>query len=100
MEIDFSSINLQYLLQARDIAQKQPELASAVLGLPVELIDVLAHTSGESLAEIAKIKAPLLMVRGESLWWARLFKALKEGSQDEINAVLEHASLAVKVQPE
>ncbi|MCF6355319.1 MAG: hypothetical protein L3J26_09535 [Candidatus Polarisedimenticolaceae bacterium] len=100
MEIDFSSLNLQYLLQARDIAKKQPELASAVLGLPLDLIDVLAHTSGESLAEIAKIKAPLLMARGQPLWWARLFKALKEGNQDEINAVLEHASLAIMVQPE
>lgn len=100
MDSDFSSINLQYLLQARDIAKKHPELASAVLGLPMGLIDVLAHTSGENLAEIAKIKAPLLVVRGDSFWWKRLFKALKQGRQDEIDAVLEHASLAIMIRSE
>jgi len=40
MEIDFSSLSLQYLIQVREIAKKSPELAVAILGLPIELIDV------------------------------------------------------------
>ena len=95
MEVDFSSINLQYLLQVRTIAKQHPELASTVLGLPVELTEVLVHASDESLAEMAKIKTPLLVARGKHLWWSRLFNALKEGRQGEIKAVLEHANLAV-----
>jgi len=95
MEVDFSSINLQYLLQVRTIAQQCPQLASTVLGLPEELTEVLVNATDESLAELAKTKIPLLVVRGERWWWSRLFSAFESGRQGEIKAVLEHANLAV-----
>ena len=98
MEVDFSSINLQYLLQVRDIAQQHPELASAVLGLPMELTDLFVHAPDECLVEVTKIKTPLLVAKGDAWWWSRLFNALNECRQDEIKAVLEHGSLAAVVQ--
>jgi hypothetical protein len=33
MKIDFSSVNLQYLIRVRDIAQKDPDVAMPLLGL-------------------------------------------------------------------
>jgi len=95
MEIDFSSINLQYLLQVRNITQQNPELASTLLGLPQEIAGVLINASDKSLAELAKTKAPLLIARGDHWWWSRLFNAFEGGRPGEIKAVLEHANLAV-----
>ncbi len=97
MEIDFSSLNLQYLIQVREIAKKSPELAVAILGLPIELVKLLASLTAEGLSKIARIKAPLLMLRGDSRWWSRLFNALKEQRPGEVDVVLEHASLTIVV---
>lgn len=99
MEIDFSSLNLQYLLQVRDIARNSPELAVAVLGLPVELVQLMASLTAEGLSQIARFKGPLLTVRGDAGWWARLFTGLKGARQGEVEAILEHANLAVVVNP-
>lgn len=95
MEVDFSIINLQYLIYARDIAREDPEVAATVLGLSIELAELLAQTSSESLAKVAQIKVPLLIVRGEAWWWSRLFSALTDGSAEEVDVILDHASLAV-----
>jgi len=97
MNIDFSSLNLQYLLQVRDIARKSPELAIAILGLPTELVSMLASLTAEGLSKIARIKAPLLTLRGDSGWWSRLFTALKEHRPGEVDVVLEHADLSFVV---
>lgn len=99
MEIDFSGLNLQYLLQVRDIARRSPELAAAILGLPVELVSTLASLRAEGLSKLARIKGPLLTLRGDPAWWSRLFTALKESRPGEVEAVLEHANLAVVVNP-
>ncbi len=99
MEIDFSNLNLQYLLQVRDIARNSPELAVAILGLPKELVGVLATLTVDGLSKIVRIKAPLLTLRGDPGWWSRLFTSLKEPRPGEVEMVLEHASLAVVVNP-
>ena len=95
MDVDFSNINLQYLIYARDIARENPEVAATVLGLSRELVGLLAQTSSESLAKIAQIKVPLVKMRGDTWWWSRLFTALTDGDAEEIDAILDHASLIV-----
>ena len=95
MEVDFSIINLQYLIHARDIAREDPEVAATVLGLSRELAGLLAQTSSDSLAKIAQIKVPLLKVRGDTWWWSRLFTALTDGGAEEVEAILDHASLII-----
>ena len=43
MKIDFASLNLQYLIQVRDIAREDPDVAARLLGLPPELACHLAQ---------------------------------------------------------
>ncbi len=97
MEMDFSNLNLQYLLQVRDIAQKHPELAAAILGLPKEMIGLLSTVSVDGLAKVAVSKAPLLTLRGDSWWWSNLLNALRDNQPGEVEVVLEHANLAIVV---
>ncbi|MBL1259986.1 MAG: hypothetical protein COB33_005580 [Thiotrichaceae bacterium] len=90
-DADFSSINYQFLLKARDVAKRDPDLVVALLGIPRELVEPLAHTSASALTSIIQIREPLLILRAETWWWERLLKALNDGRQEEIDAVLEHA---------
>lgn len=99
MEIDYSNLNLQYLLQVRDVARRSPELGAAILGLPVELVSALASLRAEGLSKLACIKGPLLTLRGDPTWWSRLLTALKESQPGEVDVVLAHANLAVVVNP-
>lgn len=93
MEFDFSEVNLEYLIQARDLAKRDPEFVAAMLGMEVEMTSLLADLKPKELARISLIKQPLLMPRQEPWWWSRLFAALREGRTDEIEAVIEHAPL-------
>jgi len=95
MKIDFSSINLQYLIHVRDIAREDPEVAAPLLGMPPELATLLAQAPGEYLTKIAEVKVPLVAARGDAVWWYRLFTALAEENPEEIDAVLKAASLVV-----
>lgn len=95
IEFDFSRVNLQYLIQFRDIAKQNPELAAAVFGLPAELVKLLAEVSLESLVSLTSIKAPLFIPRTEPWWWSRLLIALKDARAHEVDTVIEHANLAV-----
>lgn len=97
MDIEFSSVNLQYLLQTRELARFHPAVAPAVLGLPEDLTELFAQLSAEQLAGIAKVKIPLLVARGDPWWWSRLLIALQEARSEEIDAILEHAELAFVV---
>lgn len=91
LDTDFSSINYQYLLKARDVARRDPDLVVALLGIPKELVEPLAQTSASALAALMQINEPLLMLRAESWWWERFFMAINDGRQEEIDAVIEHA---------
>ncbi len=95
MKIDFSSVNLQYLIHVRDIAREDPDVAAPLLGMSPELAGLLAQAPSEYLSKIAQVKVPLLAARGDVVWWYRLFKALIEENPEEIEAVLQAASLAV-----
>lgn len=93
MEINFSRINLEYLVQARDLAREDPEQVAVLLGMSRRLAYLLADVTPQELAHVMQIKPPLLVPRQESWWWQRLFKAVREGRPDELNAIMEHASL-------
>ena len=95
MKVDFSQVNLQYLIQARDLAQQDPKLAAVLLGIPDEMAYLLSDLSAQALAQIIQIKPPLLIPRQEAWWWSRLFMALRDGRADEIEAIIEQASLIV-----
>lgn len=92
LDTDFSSINYQYLLKVRDVARKEPYLVDALLGIPKDLTKPLANTSASSLSVLMDIKEPLITLRVETWWWQRFLKAVNDGRQEEIDAVIEHAS--------
>ena len=93
MECDFSRLNLQYLIHARDLARQDPERCAVLLGISQKLANLLSEVTPESLAQFVDIKPPLFAPRQGSWWWSRLFKAMHEGQPSEINVVLEHLSL-------
>ena len=93
--IDFSRVNLQYLICARDLARAFPKRASLLLGTPDTLVQLLAELDPAALVAVTEVKAPLLVLRQEPWWWGRLFTALQAGRQDELRVVLEQAGLMV-----
>ena len=93
--IDFSRVNLHYLICARDLAKASPARAGGLRGVSDALGQSLAQLDPEALAAVAEIKAPLLILRQEPWWWKRLFAALRMGRPDEVQTVLEQAGLIV-----
>ena len=94
-DIDFSRVNLQYLICARDLAREFPERAALLLGAPEDLLRRLAALDAAALGAVTEVRAPLLILRQEPWWWHRLFTALQAGRPDEIRAVLEQVGLMV-----
>ena len=95
MKIDFSNINLQYLIQFRDVAREDPDLAASLMGMSPELAQLLAQVPSDYLVRFSGVKIPLLTARGDAVWWYRLFMALVDENTDEVEAVLRAANLAV-----
>lgn len=93
MNTDFSKLNLQYLIQARDLAHQAPQCAGALMEVPMQWVEQIATLKPDDLARSIDIRLPLLVPRCEPWWWARLFKALKAGRTAEVDAVLAHAGL-------
>lgn len=93
MKMDFSRVNLEYLIQARDLVREDPEVFAVLLGMSRKLADLLAEATPQELTRVTEIKPPLLVPRQEPWWWQRLFKALREGRPGELDAIVEHASL-------
>ncbi len=77
------------------MAIDNPDVAAPLLGMSPELATLLAQAPSEYLIKIAEVKVPLLAARGDAVWWYRLFTALAEENPEEIDAVLQAASLAV-----
>ena len=94
-DVDFSRVNLHYLICARDLARASPARAAGLLGAPDTLGQLLAELDPEALLAVTEIKAPLLIVRQEPLWWKRLFVALQANRPDEVQTVLEQAGLII-----
>ena len=90
-DVDFSRVNLHYLICARDLARASPARAAVLLGVPEDLGQLLAELDAEALAAVTEIKAPLLILRQEPWWWKRLFTALRANRPDELQSVLEQA---------
>ena len=93
MNFDFSEVNLAYLIQARDLAKRDPELVATMLGMPDDMARLLAGLTAKEIAHVSLIKQPLLIPRQEAWWWSRLFTAVREGRTEEIEAIMEHAPL-------
>jgi hypothetical protein len=94
-DIDFSRVNLQYLICARDLARSYPQRAAVLLGATDDLVRLLAELDPAALVAVTAVKAPLLMLRQEFWWWNRLFTALQSGCPDELRAVIEQAGLII-----
>ncbi len=94
-DVDFSRANLHYLICARDLARVSPARAAVLLGVPGALAQLLAQLDAEALAAVTQIKAPLLIPRQEPWWWKRLFAALRADRREEVQTVLEQASLII-----
>ena len=94
-DIDFSRVNLQYLICARDLARDYPESAAVLLGVPDDLVELLVELEPTALAAVTEVKAPLLVLRQQAWWWHRLFTALQAGRPEELGTVLEQAGLMV-----
>ena len=94
-DIDFSRVNLHYLICARDLARASPARAAVLLGVPEDLVQLLADLDAETLVAVTEIKAPLLIFRQKPWWWKRLFTALRADRSDEVQSVLEQVGLIV-----
>jgi hypothetical protein len=94
-DIDFSGVNLQYLICARDLARRYPERAAVLLGATPELVTLLAELDPATLVAMTAVKAPMLVLRQEPWWWHRLFTALRAPRTEEVWAVLEQAGLII-----
>lgn len=92
MNIDFSQVNLQYLIQANQMAQQDPVLTTAVTGMPAEIAHIFGSLTPGDLARVSQIKSPLLIPHPAPWWWSRLFTALSEGRTNEIKTLLEQTA--------
>jgi len=90
-DLNFSNINLQYLILVRDLAKHDPQLVGTLLGVSDEMGEAFTLITPSMLGQIASIQSPLLVPRHEPWWWARLLKALADGQQNEIEVVLDHS---------
>ena len=88
-DIDFSHVNLEYLICARDLARSYPERAPLLLGATDDLVQLLAALDPATLVGVTAVRAPLMVLRQEPWWWRRLFTALRAGRQDESQVVLD-----------
>jgi len=92
MNIDFSQINLQYLIQVNQLAQHDPVLTTAITGIPDETALLLGSLTPSDLARMSLIKSPLLTPHPAPWWWSRIFTALRDGRKEEIKTLLEQTA--------
>lgn len=99
MEWDFSRINLEYLIQARDLARSNPKAGAILMGLPDDLSQLLSKISPHELTLITQLRPPLIAPRYSVWWWQRLLNALQEGDTEELRVILDHAGLIENFDP-
>ncbi|MGH8557796.1 MAG: flagellar transcriptional regulator FlhD [Methylococcales bacterium] len=93
MEIDFSQVNLQYLIQARDLAKVDREQAAVILGVDATLTELFAQVTPAELVHINRIRVPLIKPHEQFWWWSRFVQTIKSGEPAKIEVLLEHANL-------
>jgi hypothetical protein len=91
--VDFSRVNVHYLLQARELARRDPARAAVLLGTAERHAALLAELPPEVIAHLALVKVPLMVPRPAGWWWTRLLKALADGRPGELECVLDHLGL-------
>lgn len=94
-DIDFSHVNIEYLICARDLARSYPERAAVLLGATPDLVRLLAEVDPATLVAMTPFRAPLLVLRREPWWLRRLFTAFRAGRTEEVWAVLDQEGLIV-----
>lgn len=94
-ELDFSSLNLAYLIQAREIARHHPQAAATLLGISETLAIALAGVPPAGLVLIKNHRAPLVRPRHPQWWWDRLLQTLVEANAHELPTLLDHAALTM-----
>lgn len=92
--MDFSDVNLAYLLHARDLARQDPAAAGTLLGIPESLAYQFGELTPAGLVKLKSYKPPLIVPRHNLWWWERLLRALADGESAELQIILEHAGLA------
>ncbi len=100
MNQDFSHLNLEYLIQARDLAIADQRQAGAILGIPDALVGLLPNLTPKMLASLTRIPHPLITPRRDVWWWSRLLIALQDGHCAEIETVIDQASLILSAAAE
>ena len=93
MDWDFSHLNLEYLVQARDLARSDRQRACAVLGVPETMVGILADLTPQLLAKLTRIDRPLVIPRQNAWWWSRLLVVLLDGQPAEIENVVAHTAV-------
>ena len=63
MDWDFSKVNAEYLIQARDLARSNPRAAAMLLGLSDDLVQLLSEIIPREVALITQFKPPLIAPR-------------------------------------
>ncbi|MEQ8231206.1 MAG: hypothetical protein RKL32_05790 [Gammaproteobacteria bacterium] len=96
MDIDFSRINLQYLIEARELARVDPERAPVLLGTGDAYARLLAEIPADSIAQLSSVRVPLVVPRQADWWWNRLLTALGDGQPSELGPILEHVELIAR----
>lgn len=100
MNCDFSHLNLEYLVQARDLAITNQRQAGAILGIPEALARLLPDLTPKMLASLTRIHHPLITPHRDLLWWSRLLVALQDGHPIEIETVMDQAALILSAAAE
>jgi hypothetical protein len=95
MDWDFSKVNLEYLIRARDLTRSNPRAGPVLLGISDELGQLLSEISPRELALITQFKPPLIVPRHAAWWWRRLLNALQDGNPEELRVILDHAGLFI-----
>ena len=95
MDWDFSKVNLEYLIRARDLTRSDPTAGGIVLGVSDELGQLLSEISPRELTLITQFKPPLVAPRHAAWWWRRLLNALQAGNPEELRVILDHAGLFI-----
>ena len=93
MEWDFSRVNTEYLIQARDLTRSNPRMGAILLGVPDDLSQLLSNVSAHELSLMTRFVAPLITPRHSVWWWQRLLHALQEGDTEELRVIMDHAGL-------
>lgn len=98
MDVDFSHLNLEYLIQARDLCREDPEMAALVLDIPPHLAAALSMVDPAALSHTDGVSLPLISPRGSMQWWHRFFDALRGNNPAEIQAVIRQLGLSMSHQ--